>query len=234
MNTEILPSDVFKVSVKDIAELAEMDPKSAYEQLKRAAESLQERILIVKLPLNVNKRKPEENLRKINWTSSCEYDAGEGEIKIKFGNDFIPYISELERDFTKYKLEDVRLFKASYSIRLYELFVKWEGNSKEISLAWLKGIFMLSDKYQRVGDLKKCILDVAVEEINQYSDMEVSYEQVKRGRNVVGFLFKYKIKKKKLKAPRRPTKKQIEKEARPGESYQDVEKRLSNLKRALK
>ena len=51
-------------------------------------------------------------------------------------------------------------------------------------------LFCVEDKkaYQRnTADFRKMVLDVAIDEINQYTELEVRYEVEKKGRRVVGF-----------------------------------------------
>ena len=40
-----------------------------------------------------------------------------------------------------------------------------------------------------MNDFKKRVLLVAIDEINEKSDIKISYEQVKKGRKIVGFTF---------------------------------------------
>lgn len=51
-----------------------------------------------------------------------------------------------------------------------------------------------------MGDFKKRILDMAVAEINEHTDIEVKYEQQKQGRKIVGFTFSFKQKNDKQKS----------------------------------
>jgi len=46
-----------------------------------------------------------------------------------------------------------------------------------------KDQFQVAEKYQRVVDLKKRVIDPAVEEINEHSNLWVRYGQRKSGRN---------------------------------------------------
>src|SRR5699024_12386124 len=42
--------------------------------------------------------------------------------------------------------------------------------------------------YQRsISDFKREVLDVAIEEINQYTELDVWYKEQKKGRSIVGF-----------------------------------------------
>lgn len=80
----------------------------------------------------------------------------------------IPYSSQLSREFTQYKLKHVARFESVYSIRLYELLVQWSSiGEREIEVEWLKRQFQVAEKYERVVDLKKRVIDPAVAEIKR-------------------------------------------------------------------
>ena len=50
------------------------------------------------------------------------------------------------------------------------------------------------NEYCRMGNFKARVLDLAVEQINKYSDIKVKYEQEKIGRKIEGFKFSFKQK----------------------------------------
>ncbi|MBP6437456.1 MAG: replication initiation protein, partial [Paludibacteraceae bacterium] len=50
-------------------------------------------------------------------------------------------------------------------------------------------------EYTHISNFKRRVLDFAVAEINQHTDFNVTYEQIKRGRVITGFSFKFKQKK---------------------------------------
>jgi plasmid replication initiation protein len=62
------------------------------------------------------------------------------------------------------------------------------GN-RTLELNEIKIMFQLDEKYDRIFDLKKRVVDVALEQINQHTDYTVTYEQVKRGRTVHALKF---------------------------------------------
>lgn len=45
------------------------------------------------------------------------------------------------------------------------------------------------NEYKRMNDFKKRVLDLAVNEINEKSDLKVKYDNVKKGRSITGFKF---------------------------------------------
>jgi plasmid replication initiation protein len=53
------------------------------------------------------------------------YVDSSGLIVLYLSNEVISLISRLSEQFTKYHIEQVSDFKSKYSIRLYELLIKW-------------------------------------------------------------------------------------------------------------
>ena len=101
-----------------------------------------------------------------------------------------------------------------------------------------------NNEYEMMSDFKKRVLDIAQSQINEHTDITVSYEQHKAGRVITGFTFSLKQKKqpkdvtpKPKKATPKPIedlntllkdKKFLEKHAKAGESWDDVRSRLKN------
>lgn len=94
--------------------------------------------------------------------------------------------------FTRFALEQVAPMKSVYSVRLYELLNQWRQAKKVgFDLDVFRGQLGVEDtEYKAMSDFKKRVLDLAVNEINEKSDLKVSYEQVKKGVAIVGFKFK--------------------------------------------
>ena len=178
---------VFEVTVGDITDLIDASGKSVYSHLKDACDKLFQRIVKIEI---LNKDGKIEVL-KSRWVYAMGYKQDEGKISLRFAPELMPFLTEISRDFTRYKLSNILKFKSTYSIRLYELICRWMGNEHIVELAWLKEKFELEDKYPIVADFRKRVIDPAIEEINLHSDMNISYTQVKSGRTVTGFKFSF-------------------------------------------
>lgn len=183
----------FEITASGMADLVGLDSLSnAYRDLKKAAEKLYERSVVIDDPDPLN---PQIAQRKTRWISSIDYVPGEGKLVLSFSFGIIPYLSQLSREFTQYKLKHVAKFESVYSIRLYELLVQWSSaGEREIEVEWLKNQFQVDDKYSRLTDLKKRVIEPAVAEINEHSNFWVSYGQRKSGRTVTHFQFKFGLK----------------------------------------
>ena len=225
----------FRVSAAAFAEAFSLPLKTAYKELQQVAEKLYERSINIKNPFPDD---PKITHIKTRWVSSITYLTGNGEIILCFAQDVIPYISMLEGRFTRYSLHAITGMKSTYGMRFYELIRKWMSASyelqytKEISLDDLKERLELTDKYKAIKDFKLKVLEPAMKDINTYSDIKARYTQQKTGRRVSHLIFYFKPNDQlKLQLPTGPAKKitkaYIEKNAYPGETYEQAKTRLS-------
>lgn len=223
--TELTEQYQFEVSVAEIVDLVGLDNESnAYRDLKKSAEKLYSRSVTIDDPDPENSKVIQ---RKTRWISSIDYLPGEGKLVLSFAIGIIPYISKLSKEFTQYKLKHVARFESVYSIRLYELLVQWSSaGEREIEVEWLKNQFQVSNKYSRLGDLKKRVIDPAINEINNHSNIWVKYSQIKIGRRVTHFHFQFGIKEP-AKEIQHLSNKEIEYSAKPGETKAAVIARLT-------
>lgn len=233
----ISANDFLEVRAADFAELFDSDMKSAYAQLQAAADTLFNRWVLLH-GIDEATGKPAE--RKMRWVSAVDYVEGAGLVRIQFAPLVVPYITRLESEFTSYRIGAVSKMTSSYAIRLYELLIQW-GNIRQrvLTLDELKHIFQVDkEEYSRLFDLKKRVIDIAVNQINEHSDLIVSYTQRKVGRIVTHLIFKFEPKPvEKLAAPTpkastlKLSKKEIERLARVGESYAEAEERILEERR---
>ena len=168
-----------------------VDDSTAYLTIKEACKRLRGRYFTYQKLVNDNLEQTESN-----WVQSVSYAINSSYVKIKFTDDVMPLITNLERHFTSYQLEQVKDLTSIYSIRLYELLISWKQKKKvELSLAELRlKLGIEPDEYKAMNNFKAKVLDLAVSQINEHTDITVKYEQVKTGRTIVGFKFSFKQK----------------------------------------
>ena len=124
-----------------------------------------------------------------------QYHDGEGAIELVFTLAVVEGISRingLEQFFTSYLLEQTTQFDSVYSVRLYELLTQWRTAKKTpcFEIGFFRDQMGLGiNEYKAMCDFKKRVLDLATDEINKKSDLKVKYENVKKGRKIVGFAF---------------------------------------------
>jgi len=220
-----------------------VDRHAAYEALKNAANSLFERKFSYK---GIHEATQKEKVIKSRWVSKIAYVDTAGILELVFAPDVIPLITQLERSFTSYELKQISSLSSKYAIRLYELLIQWRSVGKTPLFPIDDFRFKLglnSDEYQIMGNFKKKVLDLALTQINEKTDIVATYEQHKSGRTITGFSFSFSSKNKKLNEKlslKKLSEKQINlfanklahydvfasQKAEAGETYRDLEKRL--------
>lgn len=132
---------------------------------------------------------------KTRWISQAKYIKGQGAIEIIFTPAVVKEITRIdgkEEFFTQYLLRQTATLNSVYSVRLYELITQWRTakHTPVFELEIFRGQLGLGvTDYKKMNDFKKRVLDLAVNEINDKTDLKVEYENVKEGRKIVGFKF---------------------------------------------
>ena len=230
------PYTPLTVTAGGIADMVGIPTKKAYELLSDAVERLAERWVIIDSPDPENAHLTRTRTR---WVTAIDYQPGRGELQTFLAPKIIPYLTQLSSEFTRYRLQYVASMKSVYAIRLYELLIQWQGaGEREVEVDWLKEKFDIAGKYPRMYDFKKRVLDPAVDEINEHSNLWVRWDQRKSGRVVIALQFQFGVKApteaeaakavsgSKKGTRRRMTRKEIERQARPGESWAQAEARV--------
>lgn len=223
--------DEFVISAEDWVSTFQVEPKNAYRDLQAISRQLFERYITIE-----NTR---GNPLMTRWISSIEYLAKDGKLVITFAQKILPFLTVLEKEFTKYRLEFVSKMTSIYAVRLYELLVQWNSTgTREIELDWLKKTFQITETYAEIRNFKARVIEPAITQINSHSDLTVSYTQRKTGRLVTHFTFVFSPKaavepkpRAKKKSPPKETlhgllKADIERLARAGESYEQAAERI--------
>ena len=166
----------------------------AYKALKDAVLSLFERQFSYR---EINERGNTENVRS-RWLSEVRYVDAEATVKLIFSPVVASMCSRLERHFTSYDLDQIAGLSSKYAVRLYELVIAWKATGKTpvFKLQDFRDKIGLLDEneYSTMSNFKKFVLDLAVDQINEHTDIKLTYEQHKTGRTITGFSFKFKQK----------------------------------------
>ena len=116
--------------------------------------------------------------------------------RIVFHENMMPYISQLKKQFTKLKLKEMFGFSSFYSFRIYLMMMQFrETGFCKISIDDLRYTLDLNEKYHLFADLKRRVIDTAIDEINEKSPCSVQYELIKKGRTYTHLELRFKEKK---------------------------------------
>ena len=181
--------DFIEVKAVDFANLFDTDVKNSYIQLQDAAKSLFSRYVVLK---EIDQITGKQSVLEARWVSAVQYIAGAGLIRIQFSGVVVPLVTRLETNFTSYAISSISKMTSTYAIRLYELLLQWGSmGHREVAIDWLKSALQVASDYSRLSDFKRWVVDVAISQINDYSDLTVSYDQRKSGRTVTHLIFSF-------------------------------------------
>ena len=132
------------------------------------------------------------------WVSEVGYIDNEAVVQLIFAPAIVPLITRLEKQFTKYELQQISNLNSAYAVRLYEILISWRSTGKTSIFSleeFRKKIGVLENEYLRSDNFKKWIIELPIKQINEHTDIIVKYEQHKTGRSISGFSFTFKQKK---------------------------------------
>ncbi len=174
-----------KLFVSELVQTFDLNPDNAYQEAKKAAEGIMKR--------QIRLRPHDADSELIQWTGRTKYSKGEGWLLIEFYYGVFPYLFELQKHFTTYKLSRASALRSVYSWRLFELLMQFKTT----------GILnILIDDFQHAFDVPKTycndfsllrnrVIEPAVKEIRVKDGLAVEWEAIKAGRKVKALKFTF-------------------------------------------
>ncbi|MFW1860126.1 replication initiation protein [Acinetobacter defluvii] len=182
--TKISSNDPVFISSSEFSKECGIDLSTAYTALELASERLFTRFF--------GYTNAEGDRVKMRWLNKVIYKAGQGGSELYFTDEVLLLLREFDalNPYTKYKKEVVLRLKKDYSLDFYHLAKKHQTmGGFQISLDELFEQLGLPESYQDLSNLKKRVIKPSLDEITANTDIDLTYENVKRGRSVVGFKF---------------------------------------------
>ena len=181
-NINATEQDSILISAQQFAEECGIKVNSAYKQIELASKKLVDRSFSY----------TNEKGKKVysNWVIDATYeDAG---VSLRFTSVVLMMLKILDKynPYTRYKKDVVLKLKKDYSIDFYHLAKKSEKlGSFELTIDSMFIEFGLPESYRDLRNLKRRVLKDPIDEINKYTDIDLTYEPIKKGRSVVAFKF---------------------------------------------
>ena len=160
--------------------------RNAYRDLKNAADHLFDREVTIKL-------ENDEKLRT-RFVSSVKFQPNDSQVVLRFAEDILPYLTQLQANFTRYRLKDTVELTSVYAVRAFELLCYWEGQnrwSETLSLDDFRVMMGVEDKYHQFGNLKSRVIDIALKQVNENTLYNVTASYKKSGREYRAVTFRF-------------------------------------------
>ena len=120
-------------------------------------------------------------------------------LRIKFNDDMRPLILDILESgysYTKVSMKQIFQLSSAYAMRLLELMLQYRGMMRDKKIVRQMALDELRFRldvqegtYPAIKDFKRRVLDAPIREINEKTQYRISYENVKTGRKVTGFIF---------------------------------------------
>ncbi|WOE33438.1 MULTISPECIES: replication initiation protein RepM [unclassified Acinetobacter] len=194
-----------EIHASDYAKLFNVSADASYKALREAVNNLFNRQFSYTAEY---KKTGKVGIVRSRWVSRIFYVDDLALLEITFAPDVVPLITRLEEHFTKYEAKQVAHLTSKYATRLYELLIAWRevGKVPQLELSEFRNrLGLVDNEYTAMSDFKKRVLEPSIKQINEHTDITVTYEQHKKGRIISGFSFKFKQKQQpKIEAKRDP------------------------------
>ena len=205
IDTENPPKDnIIYLSKKELFTFFDVSDNGKHTRFKQAVEKMQKQAYF-----EVKEKKDKGfKFRSIVPIPTVTWNDYSDEVEIFFNPYIMPYLIDLKQNFTQYALSDVMELNSKYSIILY----KWlsmqynqyehysnKGGRRQEQLKdycnpqiKVSEIRIMSDtvsEYKRFDSFELWVLKRPLEEINEHTHFNVSYEKIKKGRNIDSIVF---------------------------------------------
>lgn len=194
---------VMRIGAKSLSDACGFNAQSGYRQLQETLKKLLNRSIILQ-------RRDGSGWYGSHWVQSCDYvkledgDSDCSYVEFELDNRLLPHFVQLKERFLKSDLKSLLHFSRVYSSRFYMIFKnRMKIGHIRYTFAEIIKLMELPKAYaKRTTNIKEKVIKVAVEEINEITDIEVEYSYYKQGgRAHVGVDFTFHLKPKALPKP---------------------------------
>ena len=186
----ITENSLLEVHASSYINTFNVEKHTAYKVLRDASKSLFDRYVTYH---DISPKTGKDRSFHCRWVDKIGYEPNSGIVFLRFTQDIVPLITRLEENFTKYELQQVAKLTSTYAIRLYELLIQWRSTGKTPIFdlqTFRQQLGIEVNQYKTMSNFKSYVLDFAIKQVNELTDITAKYEQHKTGRIISGFSFK--------------------------------------------
>lgn len=189
LDTNAKKFDTVRVSVANMAKFCNFDDTKGYTHVKNT---------IMKLLTRTLQIKDEKGWYATHWLQSARYIESESIIEYCVDEHLKLELLQLKEAYLSTPVLPLLEFKSDYSARFYLILKKMlKIKEFEYSIDYFRERFQLSKSYNHFGHIKEKVIEPALAEINEQSDIQVKHEYIKEGRSYKKIHFTVTLKKEK-------------------------------------
>ena len=205
INTEEPPKDhTVYLSKEELFAFFKVSDNDKHSRFKQAVENMQKQAFF-----KIKEKKEHgfefENIVPIPYVKWTDYH---DEVTIRFSPEIMPYLINLKKNFTQHALSDISELNSKHSIILYRWLsmnynqyehYSYKGGRREeqveayrnpsISIRELREMTDTINDYKRFTHFETRVLKEPLDEINEHTSFNVSYDKIKKGRSIDSIVF---------------------------------------------
>ncbi|MBU8904767.1 MULTISPECIES: RepB family plasmid replication initiator protein [Lactococcus] len=205
INTEEPPKDhTVYLSKEELFAFFKVSDNDKHSRFKQAVENMQKQAFF-QIKEEVGKGFKFRSIVPIPYVEWTDYH---DDVKIEFHREIMPYLINLKQNFTQHALSDIAELNSKHSIILYRWLsmnynqyehYSYKGGRREeqveayrnptISMRELREMTDTVDEYPRFDRLEHRVLKEPIEEINENTSFNVTYDKIKKGRSIDSIVF---------------------------------------------
>ncbi len=205
IDTENPPKDnTVYLSKKELFAFFDVKDKDKHTRFKKMVEKMQKQAYF-QIQEKKGKGYEVESIVPVPYVKWNDYD---DHVTIEFNSHIMPYLVDLQKSFTQINVLDLINLQSKYSVVLYKIlrmnynqFEKYafsgERTKKQlddlknptISVSELRRISNTEENYSRFEHFESRVIRKPIEEINKYTELNVTYEKIKSGRSIKNIKF---------------------------------------------
>lgn len=175
----------YKTSISDFALLLNVEKKYIFREIDGIVKRLLTRVIQIETSTG---------WKMFQWVSYAEANIEKNSLLLKFHDELKPYLLDLRKRFTSFRLQEVINLKSVYSIRIYQLLTEYHNKGKLVFLYPLSDLrnMLLGDKskkYTRFKDFRVNVLEKSQSELNKKSKFSFTFEAIKEKRKITKIEF---------------------------------------------
>ena len=205
INTDNPPKDnIIYLSKTELFTFFDVSDNDKHSRFKQAIEKMQKQAFF-EIKEEKGKGFKFKSIVPIPYVEWNDYN---DEVTIQFSEHIMPYLINLKSEFTQYKISEIQKLNSKYSIILYRWLsmnynqyehYSYKGGRREeqveayrnpsISIRELRELTDTVDEYPRFDRLEHRVLKEPIEEINENTSFNVTYDKIKKGRSIDSIVF---------------------------------------------
>ncbi len=175
------------IKVSDLAKVINAYSKNMYSVAKKLVSGLLKKSIEVGYIDTQGKRA----FKGSNFFNNITYENNTFEFEINYA--VLIYFIKLKKSFTRINLKYITALNSVYAIKLYKLLMQYRTVKKRVfTVDEIRTFLVLDDKFSQFSDIRKKVIEIAVKQINEFTDLFVEFEEKKSGRITTLIIFNIK------------------------------------------